>query len=298
MSKQAETRILPELARQIASEGVNTFKIAIVSSGHQAGILTSILAKNLRIPKQRITQLGYTASDEQNASLLRKQNSIVIVPEPIITHRPCHFYPHRDANEVVVFKASGEKVEVSRHSCSGQPFYLDEVLSDSKVRTFGERGDRPNEVEAGRTSSQDAALKLKCNSVSSIFEKSLQPLVLRRPDAWKIRQTVDCEECAQKVELVVFGKHNLLTKRLALLSGALIFTTFLYLFFTDSIGLRIEDRNLGRMVAALSVLLIPLTIGLLVNALAGPPTGLRPVKLTYPSAKDHTLYGADGKKWG
>jgi hypothetical protein len=146
MSKQVETRILPEIAHQIASEGVNTFKIVIVSSGYQAGILANILAKNLRIPKQRITQLGYTASDEQNASLLRKHNSIVIVPESIVIHRPCRFYPRQDANEVVLFQALGEKVQVSRHSCSGQPFYLDEIRTGSKVRMAGGRDAEPKQA--------------------------------------------------------------------------------------------------------------------------------------------------------
>lgn len=132
MSRQAETRLLLEIAHQIASEDADTFQIVIVSNAYQAGLLTNILVKNLHFPKQQVTQLGYTASDEQNLSLLQKRNRVVIVPEPIAAHRPCRFYRPHGARQVLLLQLSNEQLQVKRYPCKEEPFNLNDLTAPTQ----------------------------------------------------------------------------------------------------------------------------------------------------------------------
>lgn len=125
MSTEDEDRLLRELGCRVAAEDVSTFKIVLVKDGYQARELVKrelIISKH--IPKQRITHLGYMASDKQNALLLRKRNDIVVVPVGIATNRPCQFYPPLGARQVNIFQVIDNKIHVSRLTCNNAPFCL------------------------------------------------------------------------------------------------------------------------------------------------------------------------------
>ena len=87
-----EGKIASALARQAIKEDQNALKVIVADNGHLAGVVFTLLAKVHRIPKDRITQLGYTSSDQQNAQFLEQKKHFVIVPKDIINNRPCVFH--------------------------------------------------------------------------------------------------------------------------------------------------------------------------------------------------------------
>jgi hypothetical protein len=119
-----EGRLLVEVAHLVAAEDAKTFKIVVIQTGRDAGTLVDLLIRNFGTAKKSITQLGYVASDEQNASLLRKRNPIVIVPLGILAHRPCVFYPPPGAVKVAIIQGTEEPVKVRHQACSDEPFTL------------------------------------------------------------------------------------------------------------------------------------------------------------------------------
>jgi len=124
MSREDLSRLLTDAARQVALEDKETFKIVIVEHGRAAGILSNLLIRSKNIPKKHITQLGYTASDEQNLAILQKRNPIVIVPVNIYANRPYLFYPPLGSKNVSIIEATGERVRVSHNPCNDEPFQL------------------------------------------------------------------------------------------------------------------------------------------------------------------------------
>jgi hypothetical protein len=119
-----ERSSLVEVAHLVAHEEPKTFKIMVVRDGRSAGTLADILVRSLGTPKKSITQLGYTASDEQNASLLRKRNPIVIVPQDILAHRPCMFYPPLGTTQAAIIQGAAEPAQIRHRACSDEPFTI------------------------------------------------------------------------------------------------------------------------------------------------------------------------------
>lgn len=129
MSTEDENRLLRELARHVAAEDISTFKIVLVKDAYQAKNLAKLdLVLSQRIPKERITFLGYMASDAQNAILLAKRNDIVIVPTGIAINRPCEFHPPLGAKQVTIFRVIDNKFQVSRHTWGDTPFSLKAIF--------------------------------------------------------------------------------------------------------------------------------------------------------------------------
>ena len=77
-----QVRLLPELARQIASEKANALKIVIVENAHLAGILANLLVKNHAIAKKDIAQ-----SSRCRINILRRHIGAVRSLPPIQTLR-------------------------------------------------------------------------------------------------------------------------------------------------------------------------------------------------------------------
>lgn len=115
---------LSQAARAVGAEPADVFKIVIVEHVAAAGTLAQLLIRSQKVPKNAITQLGYTASDEQNAAQLRRANAIVIVAKPILVNRPCEFYPPAGAREAAIIDATGGQVQVARRPCGAEPFTL------------------------------------------------------------------------------------------------------------------------------------------------------------------------------
>ena len=122
-----ERRSLVEVARLVAAEDTKTFKIVVVRTGRDAGTLVDLLIRSLGAAKKSITQLGYVASDEQNASLLRKRNPIVVVPMDILANRPCVFYPPPGTAQVAIIQGTKEPVQVRHQPCSDESFTLQKL---------------------------------------------------------------------------------------------------------------------------------------------------------------------------
>ena len=125
MSINEETKVLAETARAVAAENPKTFKIVITDHVNAAGVLTNLLVRNKHIPKNRITQLGYTASDEQNTALLMKGNPIVIIAKDILKHRPVTFFPPPGAETVAIIDATNGQLLVSHQTCDEDPFEIE-----------------------------------------------------------------------------------------------------------------------------------------------------------------------------
>ena len=115
---------LTEAARRIKEEDTSVFKIAIVENGYLAGILNKLLTRVMCVSKNRITQLGYAATDFQNLTNLARKRDIVIAPFGIAANRPCTFYPPEKVVEVVVLIVAGDEVRIRRYQNEGEPFEL------------------------------------------------------------------------------------------------------------------------------------------------------------------------------
>jgi hypothetical protein len=115
---------LVAMARLVAAEDAKTFKIVVTQSSRDAGTLVDLLIRSMGTTKKNITQLGYVASDEQNALLLRKRNPIVIVPVDILTHRPCVFYPPPGTSQVAIIQGTVDPAQVRHQPCSDESFTL------------------------------------------------------------------------------------------------------------------------------------------------------------------------------
>ena len=115
---------MTKLAKIVENEDPKAFIILVVEHGRTAGLLVSLLTRKLGVSKKQITQLGYTASDEQNDSILQKRNRVVIVPEDILIHRPCTFYPPSGTTQVTIIQGSSTPIEVKHRDCTDNPFQL------------------------------------------------------------------------------------------------------------------------------------------------------------------------------
>jgi hypothetical protein len=124
MSSAEENRVLAEAARAVASEHADSLKIVIVEHGHAAGIVANLLVRSHGLPKNRVSQLGYVASDEQNLAILRKADPVVVVPKEILVNRPTRFFPPKGAKEAAIIDATGCQVRVSRQPRGEEPFEL------------------------------------------------------------------------------------------------------------------------------------------------------------------------------
>jgi hypothetical protein len=117
-------KCLTEAAHRIKEEDTSVFKIAIVANGYLAGILNKLLTRVMGVSKNRITQLGYVATDFQNLTNLARKRDIVIAPFGIAANRPCTFYPPEKVVEVVILIVTGDEVRIRRYQNEGEPFEL------------------------------------------------------------------------------------------------------------------------------------------------------------------------------
>jgi hypothetical protein len=124
-----ERLTLSEMARIFAAEKEgkpSLFVIMIVDNVRISGILAEILIRNQGIPKKNITQLGSTASDEQNAAQLQKRCPVVIIAAPIVRYRPVWFCAPKGTSSVCVIDGTVNPPRVGHLECDEQPFKLTE----------------------------------------------------------------------------------------------------------------------------------------------------------------------------
>jgi len=115
---------LSEVARKIKEEDSSAFKIALVEDGYTAGLLNKLLTRGMRVSKNRITELGYMASDLQNLANLAKERDIVIAPFDIVANRLSTFCPPAEVTEIVLLSVTSDNVRVDRYRNEGKPFEL------------------------------------------------------------------------------------------------------------------------------------------------------------------------------
>jgi hypothetical protein len=84
-------RVESILAQHVLSEDRRALKVVVLESGVQAGVLSNLLIREHRVPKDSITQLGPTCTDEQIDQLLKQARPIVLVSKDLINHRRCTF---------------------------------------------------------------------------------------------------------------------------------------------------------------------------------------------------------------
>jgi hypothetical protein len=125
MSLDEETKVLLEAASAVVAESPKTFKIVITDHVYAGSVLTKLLVRNKQVPKNSISQLGYTASNEQNAALLSKGNPIVIIAKDILKHRPATFFPPPDAETVAIIDATEGRLRVNHQTCVEGHFVIE-----------------------------------------------------------------------------------------------------------------------------------------------------------------------------
>lgn len=123
MDNENIARLLPDAARQVTGES-NAFRIAVVESGYEAGILFNLLTRAFQVPKTQIIELGMTVSDAQMTSLLSQRKPIIIIPLNILNHRMCRFHAPIGITQLTIFQAMGEELTVTRSTCTDKPFEL------------------------------------------------------------------------------------------------------------------------------------------------------------------------------
>lgn len=128
MAFDENPELISDVLGSVSTKDRETFTIIIVEHARDAGILQNLLVRSKGISKKDIAQLGYTASDAQNASLLRKAYPFVIVPHDIIVYRPCTFFPPADAKSFIIIDAAQRTVKVKKQKCTQDPFQLTSVL--------------------------------------------------------------------------------------------------------------------------------------------------------------------------
>ena len=112
MSFDENPKLISEVTGSVSTKDRETFTLIIVEHARDAGILQNLLVRSKGISKKEMAQLGYTASDAQNASLLRKAYPFVIVPHDIIVYRPCTFFPPANAKSLIIIDATQSTVTV------------------------------------------------------------------------------------------------------------------------------------------------------------------------------------------
>ncbi|MBI3242350.1 MAG: hypothetical protein HYZ49_08665 [Chloroflexi bacterium] len=125
-----EANIAAQVSRLVVGEDAKTLKIVVVRDGRVAGLVAELLARSQGVPKKNITQLGYTASDQQNDMQLRNRNLIVIIPESIFRNRACTFYPPSGTTLVMLINGLVEPVTVISGECFEVPF---EIFNKSDI---------------------------------------------------------------------------------------------------------------------------------------------------------------------
>lgn len=110
------------LAQQVLSEDKEALKVVVLQSGAQAGTLSNLLIKVHRVPKDRITQLGPTCSDEQIDELLKKAHSIVLVSKDLVNHRRCVFRLPTESNRLIAIQFLDGEVLSFPIICEGPTF--------------------------------------------------------------------------------------------------------------------------------------------------------------------------------
>lgn len=107
------------LAQQVLSEDNRALKVVVLESGFQAGVLSNLLIRVHRVPKDWITQLGGTCTDEQIDELLKKARPIVLVPRGLINHRRCVFRLPTGSNRLVTIQFLDGEVFSFPITCEG-----------------------------------------------------------------------------------------------------------------------------------------------------------------------------------
>lgn len=110
------------LAQQVVSEDKQALKVVVLESGAQAGVLSNLLIKAHRVPKDWITQLGPTCTDEQVDALLKKARPIVLVSKDFINHRRCVFHLPSGSNRLVEIQFLDGEVSSLPITCEGPTF--------------------------------------------------------------------------------------------------------------------------------------------------------------------------------
>lgn len=117
-----EKGALSDLARQVVTENKKTFKIVLTPNQRWTETLVKLLTKVHKISPKTIASPGYTATDEQNDSIMRQRKLIVVVTDDIASNRPLRFYPPVDAKEVALIQVFGGTIDVTRRPCTEDPF--------------------------------------------------------------------------------------------------------------------------------------------------------------------------------
>lgn len=108
-----------KLAQRAVQEGDGALKVIVVDDGSVAATVFKLLTKAQRVPKNQITQLGYSASDERNDQLLAQTRPFVIVPKDIVNNRPCVFRLPEGVRRVAAIQfLDGDVFSLSVH-CDG-----------------------------------------------------------------------------------------------------------------------------------------------------------------------------------
>ena len=122
METQERSKIASALARQAVEEDEHALKVIVADDGNLAGMVSTLLVKVHRVSKDKITQLGYTSSDQQNDQLLKQKRPFVIVPKDIINNRPCIFYLPEGTNRVTSIQFLDGEIFAMPITCEGTEF--------------------------------------------------------------------------------------------------------------------------------------------------------------------------------
>lgn len=124
MSNQEKIIGLSNIARTIANKDADIFAVVIVD-GHRTGnMLAQILERSFSISKKRITKLGPTSSEMQNALNLARQRDIVISHWAIVSSSSPFFSLPSDVSEIMIVKIQGDSATIDYHKHEGGSFRL------------------------------------------------------------------------------------------------------------------------------------------------------------------------------
>lgn len=124
MSGQDNVVGISNIAREISKKDTSEFAIILTDSQRTSNILSDLLERAFKIPKNRITKIGPTSTGLQDAINLARKRDIVIAPEAIVLNYATTFNPPVDIKRIVLYQLHEEKVSVSKYENEGKPFTL------------------------------------------------------------------------------------------------------------------------------------------------------------------------------
>ena len=122
MPSDKEVTGLVEVARSIAEKADNTFAIIIVDNHRIANILANLLERSMDISKKRITKLGPTLGELQEAINLARQRDIVIAPRAILLNSKPVFTTGEAISTIMLVSVQGERATIQYQEKEGNQF--------------------------------------------------------------------------------------------------------------------------------------------------------------------------------